>query len=101
MGPDEVLLRLAEQARAEYSAYLQIDGTVDLARLLQDGKGHLIKGIKETAHGRTIEFYDGQAALVHLGKHHGLFKDTGPSGTADDPVHVKYIKEIRPSGDAS
>lgn len=75
MTADEVLVRLAEQARSDYSAYLMSDGTVDLPRLLADGKGHLIKGIKETQYGRNIEFYDGQAALVHIGKHHKLFTD--------------------------
>jgi phage terminase small subunit len=75
MGPDEVLRRLAEQARAEYSAYLTPDGAVDFARLIADGKGHLVKGIKDTAQGRNIEFHDAQAALVHIGKHHKLFTE--------------------------
>jgi phage terminase small subunit len=75
MGADEVLRRLAEQARAEYSAYLTANGTVDFARLIADGKGHLVKGIKDTAQGRNIEFHDAQAALVQIGKHHKLFTD--------------------------
>jgi phage terminase small subunit len=75
MTADEVLVRLAEQARAEYSAYLTLDGTVDFARLIADGKGHLVKGIKDTAQGRNIEFHDAQAALVQIGKHHKLFTD--------------------------
>lgn len=75
MTADEVLVRLAEQARAEYSAYLTPDGTVDFARLIADGKGHLVKGIKETAQGRNIEFHDAQAALVQIGKHHKLFTE--------------------------
>lgn len=72
MSADEVLVRLAEQARAEQSAYLSERG-VDLAALLRNGKGHLVKGIKETKYGRDIEFYDAQSALVHIGKHHKLF----------------------------
>jgi phage terminase small subunit len=75
MSAEEVLDRLAEQARAEYSAYLTPDGAVDFARLIADGKGHLVKGIKDTAQGRNIEFHDAQAALVHIGKHHKLFID--------------------------
>lgn len=75
MGPNEVLHRLAEQARAAYTAYFMPNGTVDLGRLIADGKAHLIKGIKETAHGQQIEFYDAQTALVHIGKHHKLFTD--------------------------
>lgn len=88
MGPDEVLIRLGEQARAEYSQYIGADGVVDLAQMIADGKAHLIKGIKETAHGKTIEFYDGQAALVHIGKHHKIFVD-GPTGSEDDPLYIK------------
>lgn len=75
MGPEEVLYRLGEQARAEYSAYINAAGAVDLGRMIADGKAHLIKGVKETAHGRTIEFYDGQTALQLIGKAHGLFTD--------------------------
>lgn len=75
MSADEVLIRLGEQARAEQSLYLTAEG-VDLDALLRNGKGHLVKGIKETKYGRDIEFYDAQAALVHIGKHHKLFADS-------------------------
>jgi phage terminase small subunit len=75
MSANEVLMRLAEQARAQYSCYLGSDGHVDLEGLLADGKGHLIKGIKETKYGRQIEFYDSQSALNLLAKHHGLLTD--------------------------
>lgn len=74
LSANEVLARLAEHARAEYSAYLTAEG-VDLDRMIADGKRHLIKGFKETAFGRIVEFYDAQAALVHIGKHHKLFTD--------------------------
>lgn len=94
MTADEVLVRLAEQARAEQSAYLTERG-IDLAALIRSGKGHLVKGIKETKYGRDIEFYDAQAALVHIGKHHRIFAD-GPSGDAKDPIHIKHIQEKRP-----
>jgi len=76
MTADEVLARLAEQARAEHMNYLQPDGEIDLARLLADGKGHLVKGTKWDKSGNlVVEFYDGQRALELLGKHLGLFKD--------------------------
>jgi phage terminase small subunit len=90
MGADEVLRRLAEQARAEYSAYLTPDGTVDFARLIGDGKGHLVKGIKETVQGRNIEFHDAQAALVQIGKHHKLFTDK---------VEVEHSGSVEITGD--
>ena len=88
MTAEEVLIRLAEQARGEHSAYLTPDG-VDLTRLLEDGKGHLVKSIKETGYGKNVEFYDAQSALSLIGKHHGLFVDrheyTGKDG---EPIRV-------------
>ena len=76
MTADEVLLRLAEQARGEQAAYLRDNGTVDLERLLADGKGHLVKGTKWTQRGDlVVEFYDAQRALELLGRHLGLLKD--------------------------
>lgn len=91
MGADEVLVRLAEQARSAYAAYITPNGTVDMAGLVRDGKAHLIKAIKETQFARNIEFYDAQAALVHIGKHHKLFID-GPTGDENDPIHIKLDK---------
>jgi phage terminase small subunit len=75
MGADEALVRLAEQARAEYSAYFKPNGTVDLKKLLADGKGHLIKKIKPGKFGDEIEFHDAQTALLNIGRHHKLFVD--------------------------
>lgn len=75
MTADEVLVRLAEQARGEQGKYISARGAVNLPKLIADGKAHLIKGIKETQFGKVIEFYDAQAALVHIGKHHGLFTE--------------------------
>lgn len=88
MSANEVLDRLAEHARNEHGRYITEDGAVNLTQLIADGKAHLIKGIKETQYGRNIEFYDAQAALVHIGKHHKLFQD-GPSGDENDPIHIK------------
>lgn len=96
MGPDEVLIRLGEQARAEYSQYITAEGAVDLTSLIADGKAHLIKGIKETAHGRTIEFYDGQAALVQIGKHHQLFATKVEHTGSLDLNVVKGYMEVTP-----
>jgi phage terminase small subunit len=75
LDADEVLSRLGEHARADWSEYLNESGNLEIKRLIEDDKGHLIKGMKQTQWGRVIEFYDSQAALVHLGKHHGLFTD--------------------------
>jgi len=75
MGADEVLLRLAEQARCDYSDYITVEGAVDLEQLKADGKMHLVSGIKETRQGKVIVFHDGQTALLNLGRYHGLFVD--------------------------
>jgi hypothetical protein len=75
MSADEVLDRLSQQGRAEYSAYFDEDGAVDLKALLAAGKGHLVKGTKPTKYGLEVEFYDAQTALVQLGRKHGLFQD--------------------------
>lgn len=105
MPASEVLMRLTEQARSDYAAYVMSNGTVDIAKMVQDGKAHLIKGIKETQHARNIEFYDAQAALVHIGKHHRLFADkldVNVSGStaisADDRANAeKELKEWQQS----
>jgi len=76
MTPEIVVDRLSAQARAEYAEYINDDGEVDLAALRRAGKMHLVKGIKYDRQGRTmVEFYDAQAALVHIGKHHKLFTE--------------------------
>jgi phage terminase small subunit len=75
MSANEVLMRLGQQARAEYSLYIDCNGTVNLVKLLNDGKSHLIKSVKETKYGQQIEFYDSQSALNILAKHHGLLTD--------------------------
>lgn len=89
MRPTEVLKRMAEQARGAHAVYITPDG-VDMHRLLADGKGHLIKSIKDTAYGRSIEFYDAQTALHHIGKHFGLFADNlKVSGDEDNPLVMR------------
>jgi phage terminase small subunit len=76
MGAHEALTRLAEQARGMHSAYIGSDGSVDLESLIDAGLAHLIKGTKWDRDGNLIvEFYDAQAALVHIGKAHGIFRE--------------------------
>ena len=76
MKQDEVLIRLAEQARAEYAEYLCDDGTVDLQKMIDDGKAHLIKSTKWNRQSNlVVEFHDAQSALQLIGKSLGLFKD--------------------------
>jgi len=76
MSADEVLLRLAEQARSIQAEYLQPDGTVDLEALIADGYGHLVKGTRwDRAGNLIVEFHDAQSALQLIGKHLRLFAE--------------------------
>ena len=93
MSADEVLLRLAMQARGEQDAFAESDGRggifINLQKLYDAGLGHLVKSI--TRDGKTnritkVEFYDAQAALLHLGKHHKLFTEkVEMAGKLDGP----------------
>ncbi len=110
MKADEVLTRLAEQARAnigdlfkttedwvEYPLPTQEvleakqeeddDGNLtwlykvrrvvlDLDKLKDPKYSHLIKKFTDSPRsGLSVEMYDAQAALVHIGRHHKLFTD--------------------------
>lgn len=80
MGSDEVLARLAEQARGSVGDYLVVEGEegkeqvrFDLVKLVKEGKGHLLRAV--TVNKVRIEFYNAQAALELLAKHQGLFRE--------------------------
>jgi phage terminase small subunit len=91
MSADEVLTRLGEHARGDMGDFLDISSMahqVDLAKAKELGLTRLIKkvnqrttttlskdGVETETNYIEIELYDAQAALVHLGKHHGLFKE--------------------------
>jgi len=79
MSADEVLLRLADQARGIpeecFVAYDRVVG-ISFEKLKEHGLMHLIKKISYDRYGNpTVEFYDAQNALVQLGKHHALFTE--------------------------
>ncbi|KAA3644786.1 MAG: terminase small subunit [Chloroflexi bacterium] len=117
MGANEVLARLASMARgfdpADYisieKTYVQdkqgevhLSGTVvtlDLAALQNDGHSHLIKSLRNTGAGPIFEFYDQQAALVHIGKGHKLFAErfehTGPAGGPIEHIDIEAIRQKR------
>ena len=90
MSADEVLMRLAEQARGEHSKYISQEGCVKIADLVADGKAHLIKEIEEAKDGTTkYKFYDAQSALNTLAKHHGLLTDkTEITGAGGQPFSI-------------
>jgi len=94
MSANEALARLSEMARGEWGKYVREDGTLDIRQLVQDGKGYLVKKIKETKDGREYEFYDAQRALVDIAKAHGVFVElhehTGKDG---GPIETKVTIE--------
>lgn len=88
MSADEVLVRLAAQARADMGEWTDDSGNLDLAAMRAAGATHLLKKVKRTVRRGTskdggeweheqveVEVYDAQAALVHIGKQHKLFTD--------------------------
>ena len=94
MEADEVLLRLSEIARGEYAKYVLSNGKIDIARMVEDGKAYLITKIRDTQHGKHIEFCDMQSALVQIGKHHKLFTDS--LELSGGPLVVKYTGNVDP-----
>jgi phage terminase small subunit len=91
MSADEVLVRLGDMARGDIGDFTDIESmsfNTSLKKAKELGLTHLIKKVKqrttitqkkdgdeEENHWIELELYDAQAALVHLGKHHGIFKD--------------------------
>lgn len=90
MSADEVLMRLADHARGDIGNYIVKSGgdlRIDIEAAKEAKRTHLIKKLTQRHFVRktddyedeetiiTIEMYDAQAALVHIGKHHRLFTD--------------------------
>lgn len=72
MFADEVLMRLAEQARADISDFIRQGGAIDWEAVAK--KGHLVKRIRHVkGQESSIELYNAQAALDKLARAHGLF----------------------------
>lgn len=105
MSPDEVLMRLAEHARSDMGNFVNLKGELDLSAIAEPQKSRLIKKLTQKRTLRTsvkgddieetvtsIELYDAQAALVHLGKYYKLFTDkqeiTGADGKDLIPIAV-------------
>ena len=90
---NEVLVRLSQQATISLSDFIKSAGNlfvIDMDKVRE--RGHLVKKIKYTNHGVEIELHDAQAALVHLGKHHNLFKEkieVEHTGEGGGPIQVQ------------
>lgn len=99
MAADEVLLRLAEQARSSMADFLGDDGAIDLKRARENGVLGLLKSVSQTSRGERIELYDAQSALALLGKAHGLFIDRQEL-TGSIQLNVVYTNPLPGDPDA-
>ena len=81
MSADEALILLSEHARSDMADFLEFKPDVDMPCLNMQqaanrGKLHLVKKFKYNNGGHPeIELYDAQAALIQIGRVHGLFID--------------------------
>lgn len=85
MSADEVLTRLSTHARGSIAPFMRRspDGELHGFDLGDDKPLDLLHKVSITKRTTkdvteekiTLELYDAQAALVHIGKHHGLFVD--------------------------
>lgn len=107
MTADEVLMRLAEQARGDLGEFLVKDGdtlSLDLEAMKAAKKTHLIKKIAQTRrrrtakdfteeeHYTTIELYDAQSAQQLIGRHHKLFTDKVGLDDESGPIPVMVVQ---------
>lgn len=89
MTADEVLIRLARQGRGTFGEMVNLYGglpMLDWERVIETGAIDNIKEITFKDGSISVKLYDAQAALVHLGKHLGLFKDQVQVETWKDKV---------------
>jgi hypothetical protein len=91
MSRNEALMRLADIARFDVSPYIVDYGRtkgVDFEKMKADGYGHLIRAVKHTNSGTTIEWADPSSALALV------LKETHPTGHEDDPEHHELIIRV-------
>ena len=99
MSRDEVVIRLAEQARADLADFVTTwDGgfKIDVEKAIRLGKSHLIRKIGFNQYGKPeIELHNQQAALLAIGKIHSLFTDRVEQ-TGEVTHNVKSYQVISP-----
>jgi len=102
MDANEVLRRLAKQARFDLTPYIThgIEGyDIDVEQLMEDGHGDMIKSIVVLRKygGTKVELHDAQTALLNMGKRWKLFTDKLQiGGDPEEPLTgVITIKDFR------
>ena len=104
MGTDEVLLRLADHARATMEDFVNPElESVDLMRAAERDKLHLVKKFSRTTTDKStnisIELYDAQSALVTMAKLLGMMKDEVDHSGRIEVVYVNDWRGTRGDGD--
>ena len=100
VSADEVLLRLADQARGSMADFVTVGPaggvTVDLQKAERAGLLHLVHRLEETKYGLKIELYDAQAALITLGKGYALWREQEPPPPGQ--VNVIVVRQVVDDG---
>lgn len=93
MTSDEVLMRLANIARASLTDYCDENGTIDWKKVHKDG--YALKSIKK---GSKLEFESKLRALELIGKAQAMFTDKLEVAGGDKPitVRVEYSDDYTP-----
>ena len=94
MQSDEVLNRLGQMARANIGDFVIVDDSGSVTGLNADMVrefGYLIKRLEVDPDKIKIELYDGQAALVQIGKHLQLFTERVDLTSGGKPLQVVKI----------
>jgi phage terminase small subunit len=95
-----VLHRLRDMATSDITEFVDDNGKPNLETVRENGKGYLIKKVKTRTsrvgkdkdieiEEQELELYDAQAALVHIGKHLGLFNDNSGFGSTGPAVFIQ------------
>jgi hypothetical protein len=107
MAAEEVLARLSDMGRVDFSPFTDEQGRIDLAAAKKAGLMRFVKRITQTEKGGvTVELYDAQSALVKLGERHRLWiqrqEHSGPDG---QPIMVRtwadLAREVLDGGSAA
>lgn len=92
MAAEEVLARLAEEARGSIADFLDVDANGNLAgfKFGKDRPLHLIKSISKTDKGIKVELYDGQAAKQLIMRGLGMLQ---PDTAANVQVNIQVTAD--------
>ena len=99
---EAVLARLSDHAETSLADFVRVDKanrlTVDFRQAKRRGRLHCVKKLKRGKYGWELELYDAQAALVHLGKYHGLFDRIDLDDAPDQELEA-HARSADPGGD--